>query len=115
MYKGVKLLNVDIERVLRVTYSQQRRSTASLLHGALAEGSRIRKPAMVEDVIEVKTFDTYVQTIVRDVAYGLCVDVARQGHAANAIIVARLSIEEVYAYLRTVETEVKLFFLLAGT
>ena len=63
---------------------------------------------MVEDVVKVEAFDAHAQSVVRHVVHWRGVNVPRQPQSTYAIVVARFTIEQVYAYLRAVKTDVKL-------
>ena len=97
----------------RIADSGNGTATGTPLHGALAVGSRIGELTVIENIVKVKALDAAAETVELGTTHGIGVVFLAQEYAADAIIVARLAIEQIYSYLVAVQAEVEILFVFA--
>ena len=80
------------------------------LYGALAEGCRIGKLVMVEDVIDVEALDAGMEAVEPHAIHPAHVGVAYL-EVAYLVVIARLAVVEVYAEKVGIEADVEFLAL----
>lgn len=111
----VELVPVHAQGVFGVAKAHQGRSATATLHIALIECSRIGEFSVVEDVVDVETFDARLDAVEVQIDHGRSVSIAiGEVDFSYLVVVARLPVEQVDAQLRTIQAQVELLFVVSA-
>ena len=101
-----QFLPVYIQTVAGISDADQRASRRMALYRALAEGRRIRKASVVEDIIQIEAFDGGGQPAEPAATDSIRINLPAQIQLSDFVIISRLSIIDVKPYHRTVQAQI---------
>ena len=68
---------------------------------------------MIKDIVKIKALDTCFESIEVYSLHGTSVDIVVKMHGANFVVISSFTIEQVNAYLITIEREVEILTIVA--
>ena len=115
-YHILESVEVKVDAMSGIADAIKGRSTATPLHGPLAEGCRIGEFLMVGDVIDINTCDANIHAIERYTFQGTGVDgPSGHVHITYLIVITRLTVIQIHGDEVTVQADIPLLFVVLIT